>query len=599
MAPAAAAGPRPIGNEFPTGAASTSHTPVIRLCAGEFVPARSWRVPSAASLTTLADRPQAGHPTSRPPLVSQKARVAGWARFPSRDRTFVMTERSAFLDALTHIDYLFTTDPRAARRAFPAALALATPEDRAFLTGLADTFTRYDFPTAHRRLDALWKSHPEHRDRISVCAPQTDPGLHHRGLPELFEVSLAAAELPPMPVRERYRPLVTQATLTQHIDAARLHPARIAARAAARTVIPGDHRGPALTRARLHDALGTDYAHTLLFTDTGATDPDDPLATAPVEPVDPDTRVRYPDQPRDAADAALLWDRVYLAYVAGQYDDQLRAAWDEQRCRAAEHAHGHDSDSSLAQLAREYLDAADHADLEVEPRRPTPRGPRRRRSRISEEERFAFAAARTGLRVRDDHRPEIPEQGNGLDYDNAAMVAVTGWRCVSCFIERAMTDQRPTHVRDGHLISDDGLCDYCRADGRPGIAPLPEKFTLEQFVLSRCEFLAAAYPRAAHAILTEVWHRAAPHPICRIITRFLHQHPELAPATASTPAPLRRTAARPARRASRGRRPQLGADQRHGRCDSCTQLTVIHTDGYCTTCRIQLGITPRRAARAA
>ncbi|WP_280247386.1 hypothetical protein, partial [Nocardia abscessus] len=236
---------------------------------------------------------------------------------------------------------------------------------------------------------------------------------------------------------------------------------------------------------------------------------------------------------------------------------------------------------------------------ESHPRRPPPRGPRRRRSRISEEERFAFAAARTTLRVRDDVRPEIPDQGNGLDYDHAAMVAVTGWRCVSCFIERAMTDQRPAHARDGRLVSDDGLCDLCRADNRPGIPPLPERFTLEQFVLSRCEFLAAAYPRAAHGILTEVWHRAAPHPICRIITRFLHQHPELAPASASTPAPLRRTATGPARRASR-RRPQLGADQRHGRCDGCTQLTVIHTDGYCTTCRIQLGITPHRTrARAA
>ncbi|WP_249645271.1 hypothetical protein [Nocardia sputi] len=508
-----------------------------------------------------------------------------------------MTERSAFLDAITHIEYLFTTDPRAARRAFPAVLELATPEDRAFLTGLADTFTRYDFLTAQRRLDALWKYHPEHRDRISVCAPDTDPGLHHRGLPELFEVSLAAAELPPMPVRERYRPMITHATPTRRVDAVRLDPARIAARAAARTVLVGDHRGPVLTRDHLHDALSTDYAHTLLFTDLGAIDPDDPLTTAAVEPVDPHTRVRYPDQPRDAEEAALLWDRVYLAYVAGQYDDELRAAWDEQRFRAAERTDC-DYESSLAQLARDYLDAADHP--EAAPRHRAPRGPHRRRTRISEEERFAFAAARTTLRVRDDVRPEIPEQGNGLDYDHAAMVTVTGWRCMSCFIERAMTDQRPTHARDGRLVSDDGLCDLCRADNRPGIPPLPEKFTLEQFVLSRCEFLAAAYPRAAHGILTEVWHRAAPHPICRIITRFLHQHPELAPASVSTPAPLRRTAAGPARRASRARRPQLGAGQRHGRCDGCTQVTVIHTDGYCTTCRIQLGITPHRTrARAA
>ncbi|MBF6339805.1 hypothetical protein IU450_28520 [Nocardia abscessus] len=506
-----------------------------------------------------------------------------------------MTERSAFLDAITHIDHLFTTDSAAARRAFPAALALATPEDRAFLTGLADTFTRYPFQIAHRRLEAVWKAHPEHRDRISVCAPDTDPGLHHRQLLGLFEVSFAAAELPPLPVRDRYRPLVTRRAPTHRVDAARLAPARIAARVAARTVRVGDHRGPVLTRARLCDALVTDYAQTLLFTDLGATDDeheDDPLATVSVAPVAPGMRVRSADQPRDSEAAAQMWDRVYVAYVAAQYDDELRAAWDEQRWRAAERADRDSAEASLAQRARAYLDAAEPSNLL--PRRSAPRTPRRR-SRISEEERFAFAAARTTLRVRDDDRPEIPDQGNGLDYDRAAMVAVTGWWCVSCFIERATSDQRAIHTRSGRLVSDDGLCDLCRADGRPGIPPLPENFTLEQFVLSRCEYLAAAYPRAAHGLLKEVWHRAAPHPICRIISRYLHQHPELGPAP--SPAASRRAAAPSVRRTSRPRRPQLAADQRHGRCDGCTHLTVIHIDGYCTTCRVDLGLIPARRAQ--
>jgi hypothetical protein len=53
------------------------------------------------------------------------------------------------------------------------------------------------------------------------------------------------------------------------------------------------------------------------------------------------------------------------------------------------------------------------------------------------------------------------------------------------------------------------------------------------------------------------------------------------------------------RRASRARRPLLGADRRHGRCDGCTQYTVVHTDGYCTTCRVQLGLLTRRAAMRA
>ncbi|MEV4125019.1 hypothetical protein [Nocardia sp. NPDC049707] len=53
-----------------------------------------------------------------------------------------MTE-SAFLDAIAHPDYLFTVDAAAART-FPAALALATPEDRVFLDELATTSTRYE-----------------------------------------------------------------------------------------------------------------------------------------------------------------------------------------------------------------------------------------------------------------------------------------------------------------------------------------------------------------------------------------------------------------------------------------------------------------------
>ncbi|WP_327118870.1 hypothetical protein OHB12_11695 [Nocardia sp. NBC_01730] len=513
---------------------------------------------------------------------------------------------SAFHDALFHLHCLHLNNPRAARTLFPDVLALATPDERAFLDELADTFTRYPFETAHKRLDAMWKTaDSERRELINACAPDTDPGLHHRELPGIFEVSLAAAELPPMPVRDRYRPLVTKRAPSRATDAARNTPDQIAARAKARpTSIPGDHRSHVLAYALATDALVTGYVTSALFTDSTAipdphAQPEPPLR-GDATPVDPEERLPRSRLTRDHAEATELWARAYLNYVADQYDDEHRAAWDAQRNPDAEHAD--DGAQTLAERARDYL--ATHDDTVPRARharRRRPAGASRRRSRITEAEAEAFAAARTVLRVHDDARPEIPNQGNGLDYDDAAMVPVMGWRCVSCFIERAMTDKRPIHARDGQLVSDDGLCDYCRADGRPGIAPLPEKFTVEDFVVSRCEFLAATYPATAHALIAEVWHRAAPHPICRHITRFLATHLGLTPNPAK---PLQRAAEvaadaapRP-RAAARRRRAKLGADQRHGRCDGCTTYTVVHADNYCLTCRIDLGLTPARPSQS-
>ncbi|MFI6958497.1 hypothetical protein ACIBJI_34140 [Nocardia sp. NPDC050408] len=517
---------------------------------------------------------------------------------------------SAFLDALFHLDRLFHVEsPRLAREMFPDALALATPAERAFLDELTDTFTRYPFQTAHKRLDAMWKTaDPERRELINRCAPDTEPGLHTRQLPEIVEVSYTAAELPPMPVRDRYRPLITHRVPSRATDAARLAPDKVAARTQARPIstpsLPRDHRAHLLPYAIATEAMVTGYVTGSMFTDgTTIADPDaapePPQRPIEVAVPDPDSeeerekrqRRRYA---RDHAEATQLWDRVYLNYVAGQYDTEHRAAWTARRDRDGDH-----TDQTLDERTSDYFDS--HDDTTPRGRRSRRRGQPaapRRSSRITEDEAKAFADARTGLRVRDDARPQIPNQGNGLDYDDAAMVPIMGWRCVSCFIERPMTDQRPIHTRDGQLVSDDGLCDHCRANARPGIAPLPETFTIEDFVVSRCEFLAATYPAAAHALIVEVWHRAAPHPICRHITRFLATHPELTPNPAK---PLQRatevaaTEGAPRPRATVcNRRAKLGADQRHGRCDRCDHNTVIHTDGYCLTCRIDLGLTPAR-----
>ncbi|WP_433755795.1 hypothetical protein [Nocardia sp. CA-135398] len=510
---------------------------------------------------------------------------------------------SAFLDALFHLDCLFHVEnPRLAREMFPDVLALATPTERVFLDELTDIFTRYPFATAHKRLDAMWKAaDAERRELISHCAPDTDPGLHTRELPEIVEISYTAAELPPMPARDRYRPLITQRAPSRATDAARLAPDKVAARTQTRPIatpsIPGDHRAHLLPYAIATEAMITRYTTSSMFTDgTTIADPDaapePPQRPIEVPVPDPDSdderakrqRRRYA---RDHAEATQLWDRVYLNYVASQYDTEHRTAWNTRR-------DGEHTDQTYDERTSDYFDS--HEDTALRGRRSRRRGsvgaPRRGR-RITEDEAKAFADARTRLRVRDDARPEIPREGNGLDYDDAAMVPVMGWRCVSCFIERPMTDQRPIHIRHGRLVSDDGLCDSCRSDDRPGIAPLPEEFTVEDFVVSRCEFLASTYPAAAHALIVEVWHRAAPHPICRHITRFLATHPELTPNPAQPLQLAAEVAPRPRATVRKGRA-RLGADQRHGRCDGCTRYAVIHADNYCLTCRIDLGLIPAR-----
>ncbi|WP_433204678.1 hypothetical protein ACQP1G_16415 [Nocardia sp. CA-107356] len=503
---------------------------------------------------------------------------------------------SAFHDTLLHLHHLHLDNPRAAREQFPTVLSLATAAERAFLDELADTFTRYPFATAHKRLDAMWKgADPERRELINACAPDTDPGLYIREMPEIVEVSYAAAELPPMPVRNRPRPLITHRVPSRATDAARNARDKVAARTQARQVptpsLPGDHRSHLLPYAIATATMVTEYATSSMFTDgTTIADPD-------VQP-EPPYRPKATDKParklartsltRDHDEATHSWDRIYVNYVANQYDDEHRAARNTER-------EGEHTEQTSYEHTSAYFDSRDEtAPRARRSRRSGQAGAPRRRGPITEDEAKAFAGARTGLRVRDDARPEIPRQGNGLDYDDAAMVPAMGWRCVSCFIERAMTDQRPIHIRHGQLVSDDGLCDSCRAEGRPGIAPLPDRFTAEKFVFSRCEFLTATYPVAAHALIVEVWHRAAPHPICRHITKFLATHPELTPNPAK---PLQLAAAevpQPPRAAARKAKATLGAGQRHGRCDGCTHYTVIHIDNYCLTCRIDLGLVPAR-----
>jgi hypothetical protein len=211
-----------------------------------------------------------------------------------------------------------------------------------------------------------------------------------------------------------------------------------------------------------------------------------------------------------------------------------------------------------------------------------------------------WTARRTGLAIPSDYdiflpyseldMPEATWQGSGLDYDLAAMVPYLGWPCVGCWIDRPDSDRRAVHIRDGRPVSDDGLCDVCRADGHPGIPALSAPWGVWEFVESRCAYIAATHPGQARALLDRVRAAAAnTGPTWRLITRWMAMNLD---------APEPRRAARPA--TPRRRPAALGAGQRIGRCDACARSGIVHADNYCTQCRVDLGVAaPRDPGRRA
>ncbi|WP_197521803.1 hypothetical protein, partial [Nocardia sp. 852002-20019_SCH5090214] len=213
-----------------------------------------------------------------------------------------------------------------------------------------------------------------------------------------------------------------------------------------------------------------------------------------------------------------------------------------------------------------------------------------RSRRVSHEEALAYADTRTG--VRGDLRPELPFQGNSVDYTREAMTPISGWRCVACFIERSTVDQHPIHNDGARLRSDDGLCDYCRSDDRtPRLRELPAGFTATDLARTYCRFLTTTYPAAAPALLAET-RRRAPRWLTTIIDEFV-SHPAHAEQAAGPEADTETGAAQAKPGTRRRRGPVTGAGQRHARCEGCTRIRAIHDDGFCTECRVWLGlVTP-------
>ncbi|WP_280227550.1 hypothetical protein [Nocardia farcinica] len=502
---------------------------------------------------------------------------------------------SPFAAALGEIEYLLEVDPDTARERFAAVLALASPAERQFLDRAADVMTRSPWKVAARQLGWMAKSRPELRSMIIDHTATGDPGLHRPELPAQSDTSIEAAEWVRRSIRDRRHRDRLTATPTPATDKARYRAEAVDAR---RARIPAPVTGTVSLRHRDRDLRVTerrerDYAsyaaHRLYAIDT---------------PVDEDRTPPIPDPRKKAGQVwahvqAELWARSYFLHVADCYteaDRHLLAPSIPER-----HTGHNDRHTSLDDAAREFL--REH-DTEPEPsshrrrarvRRSRPQLP----PRITPADQSRFAERRTGIPVPSDHdillpysdldAPESTWQGSGLDYDLAAMTPYLGWPCIVCWIDRPARDRRPLHDRDGVPVSDDGLCDVCRADGHPGIPALPEGFGLRSYVESRCARITATHPQQARALLDRVRDAAAnTGPTWRLITRWMA-------ANLDQPAPTpRRAPARRARRAS-----ALGAGQRIGRCDACARNGIVHADNYCTSCRIDLGLVPTSRTTAA
>lgn len=464
----------------------------------------------------------------------------------------------AFLDAILDVELLLDRDRRAARKAFPAALALATEADWWLLDFMVEQFTLHPREAALRRLDALWRHADKlERQRMLALVPDTDPGLHSHTERDLtyvlvtrarnngttvedeqakLQVQLLAAEMPRQSIRTwRNPPPRYTARPTDRRTDHNLRPEQARIRIAGR----GTKRRPVDIEA----PVVATYVRENLFVDTEVGDQAAlrrrwaELTARGVVLSGAAPRGWTPRHPGERAPlpaelSVAIWDHEYATHVAEQ--------------RLHERA-----------LAGETVKSPEQA--------------------------HAWAAERTGLGSRADRREEYLAQGNGLDDFATAMTPVAGWRCVSCFVERPATDQRPVHVRAGVLRSDDGLCDYCRTDNRAGLPALPAGFTGADLATAYCRFFAEHYRDTAYALILEV-RRRAPHWLIEVLDRFVANHPGLPGAPEliedePVPAP-----------AKRRRERRLPPGQRAGRCEGCTRYVPVHDDGHCTTCRVYLGL---------
>ncbi|MEV0766617.1 hypothetical protein, partial [Nocardia sp. NPDC050435] len=416
-----------------------------------------------------------------------------------------MSDTRSFLSAIDDLHEMFTLDRRTAVELFPDAMALATDEDRAFLDELVELFTLYPRESVLRCLEARWREADRLGDKVAkarllALVPDSDPGLYQRDrfdtvfLAESrarrngttvedeyakLHASLAVTEMPRQSIRSWRNPRPRYALApTRRIDRARMRPEQIRARLAAR----GNRRPAVVEPSRV-----SNYITDALFVDTQAREEAkarERVAELIERGLISETSARkgwiprYPGElpPLPAELARQRWEHLYCAYVADQ----------------------HNHDRALA--GGEALPTEDALD---------------------------WAEARTQLTGSADRRHEqTPFAGNPLEDFDGATIEVTGWRCVSCFIERPTADRSRVHRHNGQVRSDDGLCDCCRDANRPGLPPLAGRITGITLASTYCLFYAEHYPAATRALLAEA-RRRAPRWLRGVIDGFLAAHPDL------------------------------------------------------------------------
>ncbi|MGF6886720.1 hypothetical protein ABIA39_004506 [Nocardia sp. GAS34] len=463
-----------------------------------------------------------------------------------------MSETSAFLDTIADLRLLADTDRHAAIDAARDILDLADPAEREFLDGLVRTFTLHPYPTAMQLLEQQYEAEPYNRDRLAILTADTDPHLYlrdstHRstvvadhllGAEYLYPDASLLAALPRQSIRLwRNPPARLEVEPAPETDDSRETDEQQQRRARARAKRRPTVRDPKVVRDYVAENL---YVDTMAREIAGAQALDERRAARGLVRPSTESTSAHHKPIRDSDEVRAVWDHQFVHYVA------------EQRHRA----------------------------IALAGRRP-----------ISEDNALIHADKRTTLRG--DRRAPIPTGGNGLDYDHEAMSPITGWRCVSCFIERPLADQYVVHARNGIRRSDDGLCDMCRTDDTVARLPeLPAGATAADLARTYCRFLTDTYPHAVQGILAEVRHRA-PQWLTIIVDGYLPAEP------VDRPAPEPVTVAALTRR-TRGM--VAGAGQHRARCQGCTRIRAVNDqDGYCTECRVWLGLataTPRTRVAA-
>ncbi|TDP28238.1 MobF family relaxase [Nocardia ignorata] len=205
--------------------------------------------------------------------------------------------------------------------------------------------------------------------------------------------------------------------------------------------------------------------------------------------------------------------RARLRWAAEQFPHHRALI---KACTPATDPHTFHRDGSEAHRARSHpvYDHREHIDPTLTPAKLDP---------VQAAGNDAFDTYLDNTQTLADHEPTTADRSQPsagvftLDYDLAAIPALTGLPCVDCSVERPRNASIPVPPR----TSDDGLCHSCRDNKRPGI---PAHNPTEHLT-ARCAHIAETHPApAALAMLRRDW-RALDPAGRTVIQKWLADHP--------------------------------------------------------------------------